>query len=84
MGLWRPNTISWKGKMDQSQFTLGSYGSNLAATVTAGIFFGAAWVCKNRCKHSQFTIDSGCIKCSGDGLDTIRENPNIKKGGNLV
>ena len=56
-----------------SGFDFSSYGTNIAGTVTAAIIFGAAWVCKNKCKHSKCSIDSGCLKISADDVDTIRD-----------
>ena len=53
-------------------FDFTSYGTNVAGTITAAIIFGAAWICKNKCKHSKCAIDSGCFKFSADDADTIR------------
>ena len=57
------------------QFNISGYGQNLAATITAAIIFGVAWLVRNKCKHSKCAIDSKCIQCSADDIDTIRENP---------
>ena len=57
------------------QFNISGYGQNLAATITAAIIFGVAWLVRNKCKHSKCAINSKCIQCSADDLDTIRENP---------
>ena len=35
------------------QFNLSGYGQNLAATITAAIIFGVAWLVRNKCKHSR-------------------------------
>ena len=61
------------------QFNISGYGQNLAATITAAIIFGVAWLVRNKCKHSACAIDSKCIKCSADDLDTIRELPVRKR-----
>ena len=58
------------------QFNISGYGQNLAATITAAIIFGVAWLVRNKCKHSKCAIDSKCIQCSADDIDTIRENPH--------
>ena len=52
---------------------LQSYGTNIAATVTAALIFGVAWCVKNKCKHSKCAVNSKCITCSADDTDTIRE-----------
>ena len=57
------------------QFNLSGYGQNLAATITAAIIFGVAWLVRNKCKHSRCALNSKCIQCSADDLDTIREPP---------
>ena len=58
---------------------LQSYGTNIAATVTAALIFGVAWCVKNKCKHSKCAVNSKCITCSADDTDTIRDpNPNPK------
>lgn len=51
------------------------YGTNVAGTITAAIIFGLIWCVKNKCRHSKFAIDSGCIKCEADDTVTIREDP---------
>ena len=56
-------------------FNISGYGQNLAATITAAIIFGVAWIVRNKCKHSRCAIDSKCLTCSADDLDTIRETP---------
>jgi len=56
-----------------SSFDFTSYGTNVAGTITAAVIFGAVWICKNKCKHSQCAIDSRCFKCSADDSDTIRD-----------
>ena len=64
-----------KKRMEQ-QSALSNYGSSLASLVTFSVFAGIAWVCKNKCKHSKFAIDSGCFKFSADDetrRSTIRE-----------
>ena len=61
-----------------SSFDFTSYGTNVAATITGAIIFGAAWVCKNKCKHSKCAIDSNCFKCSADDADTIRDPIEMK------
>ena len=57
------------------QFNLSGYGQNLAATITAAIIFGVAWLVRNKCKHSRCALNSKCIQCSADDLDTIRRAP---------
>lgn len=61
--------------MSTEQFNLSGYGQNLAATITAAIIFGVAWIVRNKCKHSRCALNSKCIQCSADDLDTIREPP---------
>ncbi len=56
-------------------FNISGYGQNLAATISAAIIFGVAWLVRNKCKHSTCAINSKCIQCSADDLDTIREDP---------
>ena len=58
-----------------SDISFNGYGQNLAATITAALILGAIWVCKNKCKHSKCAIDTNCLQCSADDLDTIRDNP---------
>ena len=45
------------------------------ATVTFAILAGVVWVCKNKCKHTRWAVDSRCMKCSGDDIVTVRERP---------
>jgi len=59
-------------------FNISGYGQNLAATITAAIIFGVAWVVRNKCKHSKCAVNSKCIQCSADDIETIRENPRAK------
>ena len=54
---------------------LTNYGSNLLAMVTFAVFAGAAWVCKHKCRHQRWAVDSGCLKCSGDDVVTHHEKP---------
>ena len=54
---------------------LTAYGSNLMATVTIAVLAGAVWICKNKCRHQRWAVDSGCMKCSGDDIVTERERP---------
>ena len=61
--------------MDTQQFNFSGFGQNVAATITAAIIFGVAWLVRNRCKHSQCAINTKCFQCSADDLDTIRELP---------
>ena len=63
------------------QFNLSGYGQNLAATITAAIIFGVAWLVRNKCKHSRCALNSKCIQCSADDLDTIREPPRNPRTG---
>ena len=58
-----------------SGITFDGYGQNLAATITAALILGAVWVCKNKCKHSKCAIDTNCLQCSPDDIETIREDP---------
>ena len=61
------------------QFNISGYGQNLAATITAAIIFGVAWLVRNKCKHSQCAVNSKCIQCSADDIDTIREQPPTRQ-----
>ena len=54
-----------------------TYGANLMATVTFAVIAGLVWVCKNKCKHAKWSVDSGCLKCQGDDANTIREQPAV-------
>ena len=60
-------------------FNISGYGQNLAATITAAIIFGIAWIVRNKCKHSRCAINSKCLTCSADDLDTIREAPRHRR-----
>ena len=63
-------------KKNMEQSALSNYGSSLASLVTFSVFAGIAWVCKNKCKHSKFAIDSGCLTFSADDetrRSTIRQ-----------
>ena len=53
---------------------LQSYGTNIAATVTAALIFGVAWCVKNKCKHSKCIGHSFCcsIEINDDEEDLER------------
>ena len=54
---------------------LANYGTNVAGTITAAVIFGIIWCVKNKCKHSECAVDSGCLKFSADDKNTIRKSP---------
>ena len=54
---------------------LTTYGGNIMATVTIAVMMGAVWVCKNKCRHQRWSVNSGCLKCSGDDIKTERGEP---------
>ena len=53
------------------------FGQNVAATITAAVFFGVIYIVKHKCRHSRCNFDSKCIKCSADDIDTLHERPNL-------
>ena len=59
------------------------YGTNVAGTVTGFLLLGIAWVVRNKCKHSECKVTTGCFQCSADDKNTIRTDPDIEKGEGL-
>ena len=54
---------------------LTSYGGNLMATISIAVLAGAVWVCKNKCRHMRWKVNSGCCNITGDDIVTQHEKP---------
>lgn len=51
---------------------LNGYGSNVLGALTVGLIAGVAWCVRNKFKHSNCELNSGCLKVSSHEDDHTR------------
>ncbi len=58
--------------MTYYQMNTSGYGSSFLGTLTVAVIAGVAYCVKNKLKHSECAIDSGCLKIKSHEDDETR------------